>query len=64
MIKKVEMTISFMDAVLGANKTIEITVEADCRVCHGKGTVSNQDVITCKRCGGTRQIITGCARTF
>ncbi|ABC65179.1 molecular chaperone DnaJ [Aster yellows witches'-broom phytoplasma AYWB] len=61
--KKVEMTIGFIDSVLGANKTIEITVEADCRVCHGKGAVSHQDVIACRRCGGTGQIITE-QRTF
>ncbi|MBP5835722.1 molecular chaperone DnaJ [Candidatus Phytoplasma meliae] len=55
--KKVEMTISFIDAALGAHKNIEIIVEADCKVCQGLGASSSKDITKCYRCGGSGQII-------
>ncbi|WP_373375586.1 molecular chaperone DnaJ [Candidatus Phytoplasma solani] len=61
--KKVEMTISFMDSVLGASKNIDIMVEADCQVCQGKGALLSSDIVECSYCNGLGQIITE-QRTF
>ncbi|AGL90274.1 Chaperone protein DnaJ [Candidatus Phytoplasma australiense] len=61
--KKVEMTISFMDAVLGALKNIDIMVDADCQVCQGKGALSSSDIVKCRHCNGLGQVITE-QRTF
>ncbi|MFA5481877.1 MAG: molecular chaperone DnaJ [Bacilli bacterium] len=46
------MTIDFMEAVLGAKKTIKVEVEEDCKTCHGIGAESQNDIETCDRCHG------------
>ncbi len=46
------MTLTFMEAVLGIKKTINVEVEQDCHVCHGSGAHSAKDVQVCTRCHG------------
>ena len=47
------MTITFMEAVLGATKTVEVDIEQDCSHCHGSGAETKADVETCERCHGS-----------
>lgn len=46
------MTIEFMEAVLGTKKTIKVDLEEDCKTCRGTGAESDADIETCDRCHG------------
>ncbi|HEY4537221.1 MAG TPA: molecular chaperone DnaJ [Erysipelothrix sp.] len=51
------LTIDFMEAIFGAEKTINLTVEETCTTCHGSGAYSKSDVKTCATCHGTGQTV-------
>ena len=47
-----QMTIDFMDSVLGTKMTIEVNVEENCKTCNGTGAENAKDVEVCDRCHG------------
>jgi len=53
---EVPMRISFMEAVHGCTKTIELRLQAACSPCDGSGLKSGSKLATCKTCGGTGTI--------
>lgn len=46
------ITIDFMEAALGTNKTLKVDVEENCHTCGGHGGATEADVETCDRCHG------------
>lgn len=46
------ITIDFMEAVLGTSKTLKVDVEENCHTCGGHGGKTQSDVETCDRCHG------------
>jgi molecular chaperone DnaJ len=46
------VTIDFMDAVLGTKKTFQVDIDDECHVCHGSGAESSKDIEACDRCHG------------
>lgn len=53
---KISMNISFMDAVFGVNKTIEMNLKDECPSCHGTGARAGTSPETCPKCGGRGQV--------
>ncbi len=49
------LRISFMEAVRGCEKEVEIERESVCGACSGSGAASPSDVAVCPVCGGTGQ---------
>lgn len=52
------MRVSFMEAMHGAKKTINLTVDEPCKHCHGTGADSKEDVKTCTTCHGRGKVLT------
>ena len=50
--------ISFMEAVFGVEKNIDINFQEECADCHGTGAKPGTSPVTCERCGGSGQITT------
>jgi molecular chaperone DnaJ len=57
------LTISFLDSVNGAKRSITIKTKQECPNCHGTGTDTPNDVKTCPKCHGTG-VITSRRRTI
>ena len=53
---KINMRISFMDAVFGVDKTIEMALKDECPHCHGTGAKPGTQPQTCSKCGGRGQV--------
>lgn len=51
------MKISFMDAIFGTKKTINLDVDYPCDHCHGTGAQNPSDIQTCPTCGGRGKVI-------
>lgn len=54
--KRVNMNISFEEAVKGVDKELAITNYVTCDTCHGKRTTSTNGVKRCSRCHGQGQV--------
>lgn len=54
--KRVNLSISFEEAIKGIEKEIAITTYVACETCHGKRTTSPQGIKRCTRCQGAGQI--------
>lgn len=54
--KKVNITISFNEAVKGVEKEAAITHYAACDKCHGSGAANSKAIKKCARCGGAGQV--------
>lgn len=52
------VTISFEEAVFGAEKTVVLEKQDSCKTCGGSGAENGAKVITCPKCHGTGQIAT------
>lgn len=52
------LTISFEEAVFGAEKTISLEKLDMCHVCKGSGAAPGAKVVTCPKCHGQGQIVT------
>lgn len=50
------VTIDFMEAVHGCEKSIKIPFEEECDHCHGTGAESSSDISTCSTCNGSGTI--------
>lgn len=53
---RVDVEISFMEAVRGVDKTIEITKHDTCSACVGSGTAPGTRPSRCRHCGGHGQV--------
>ena len=53
------VTISFMEAVHGCKKTVELNTMQKCDSCNGTGAEAGTQPITCPVCHGTGQVVTG-----
>ena len=53
---RVNLTLSFEDAVFGCKKEIKIRRTETCDTCAGKGAVNDSDIKTCDKCHGTGQV--------
>ena len=49
---EVVLPLTFMEAVRGANKTINVHAQAACNTCQGTGNQPNSQPTTCKHCQG------------
>lgn len=54
--KRVNLTISFEEALKGVEKELSITNYVVCDTCHGRRTASPSGVKSCTRCGGQGQV--------
>ena len=54
---KINMRISFMEAVFGVDKRIEINLKDECPHCHGSGAKPGTEPETCSKCGGKGQVV-------
>lgn len=54
--KKINLTISFTEAVRGAKKEASIATYTTCNSCKGSGASSPSNVKTCQQCGGAGQV--------
>ena len=54
--KRVNLSISFEEAMKGVEKELAITNYVTCESCHGKRTTSPQGIKRCTRCGGSGQV--------
>jgi len=54
--KKMNLAISFEEAIKGVEKEISITNFVNCATCHGSGAASTSDIKMCSRCGGKGQL--------
>ena len=53
---RINMRISFMEAVFGVEKSIEIGYKDECDNCHGTGAKPGTSPQTCTRCNGSGQV--------
>lgn len=54
--KRVNLTISFLEAARGTDKELAITNYVSCSTCHGKGSATADGIKTCKTCAGRGQV--------
>lgn len=54
---QVDLTISFMDAVFGTEKTLNFEKDAVCPHCKGDGAEPGSKVVNCPTCGGSGQVM-------
>ena len=54
---RINMRISFMDAVFGVEKNIEINYKDECSDCHGTGAKPGTSPVTCPKCNGQGQVV-------
>ncbi|MFA6215258.1 MAG: molecular chaperone DnaJ [Patescibacteria group bacterium] len=54
---QVELTIDFLAAVFGVEKTINLDINSTCQKCSGSGADPSSKVTTCQHCGGTGQVV-------
>ncbi len=50
------MTIDFLDAVHGVEKTISVSYDKSCPNCSGTGAASSSDISNCPNCNGSGQV--------
>jgi molecular chaperone DnaJ len=52
----IELTLDFMEAVKGIDKTVTLRVQEVCETCEGSGAAAGSKPTTCSACSGTGQI--------
>ena len=53
---EVSLTLSFEDAIFGANENIELSLDDECEHCKGKTVEPGHEMKTCETCGGSGQL--------
>lgn len=53
---EITLTIEFIDAIFGVDKTVTIHKEMGCEECGGKGIAKGSKIITCSECHGKGEI--------
>ena len=54
---KINLRISFMEAVFGVDKKIQMALKDECPHCHGSGAKPGTQPQTCSKCGGKGQVV-------
>lgn len=54
---KITMRVSFMEAVFGVDKKIQMGIKDECPHCHGTGAKPGTSPETCSKCGGKGQVV-------
>ncbi len=54
---RINVRISFMDAVNGVKKKFELNLKDECPHCHGSGAKPGTQPETCSKCGGQGQVV-------
>lgn len=54
---RINVRISFMEAVFGVNKKFEMNLKDECMHCHGSGAKPGTKPETCPKCGGKGQVV-------
>jgi len=54
---RTSVRISFMEAVTGVEKELELTLKDECTSCHGTGAKPGTKPETCGKCGGKGQVV-------
>lgn len=54
---KASIRITFMEAVFGTEKELDLTLNEECETCHGSGATPGSQPETCPKCGGKGQIV-------
>ncbi|MCR5310941.1 MAG: molecular chaperone DnaJ [Lachnospiraceae bacterium] len=54
---RVSVRISFLEAVFGVDKQLELNLKDECKTCHGTGAKPGSKPETCKKCGGKGQVV-------
>ena len=54
---RTSVRLSFMDAVFGCKKEIELNVKEECKSCKGTGAKAGTSPETCSTCGGKGQVV-------
>ncbi len=52
-----DLTISFREAALGAEKEIDIVRYENCSACNGTGAAEGSEIVTCPTCNGAGQVV-------
>ena len=54
---RASVRITFLEAVFGCEKELELTIKDPCPTCHGTGAKPGTSPQTCSKCGGKGQIV-------
>ena len=54
---RVSVRISFLEAVFGVDKELELNLKDECKTCHGTGAKPGSKPETCPKCGGKGQVV-------
>ena len=54
---RTSIRISFMEAVTGVDKELELNLKDECKTCHGTGAKPGTSPVTCTKCGGKGQVV-------
>ena len=54
---RASVRITFLEAVFGCEKELELTIKDSCPTCHGTGAKPGTSAQTCSKCGGKVQIV-------
>lgn len=54
---RVEVRITFLEAVTGIEKELELNLKDECPNCHGSGAKPGTSTETCSKCGGKGQVV-------
>ncbi|WP_026517456.1 molecular chaperone DnaJ [Butyrivibrio sp. MC2021] len=54
---RASVRITFLEAVFGCEKELELTIKDPCPTCHGTGAKPGTQAQTCSKCGGKGQIV-------
>lgn len=53
---RLDIEISFKEAIFGAEKEVDIHHLENCETCHGNGATPGTKIVTCSTCGGMGQV--------
>lgn len=54
---RVDVRITFQEAVTGVDKELELNLKEECTTCHGTGAKPGTSADTCSKCGGKGQVV-------
>lgn len=54
---RTSIRISFMEAVTGVDKELELNLKDECKTCRGTGAKPGTSPVTCTKCGGKGQVV-------
>lgn len=54
---RMQVRISFQEAIFGCTKDLDFTYKEECSECHGSGAKKGTEKVTCTRCGGKGKIV-------